>query len=69
MHFPYYFSCEGVGIMPEMRIHESGGIVFVPTKGELELQNLKRDLKDELEEARKLTKELRGLLDKHKGGG
>jgi len=44
--------------MPEMKFHESGGIVFVPTKEEKELQNLKKTLRSELDEVRSIKEEL-----------
>jgi hypothetical protein len=45
--------------MPHMHIHrESGGIVFTPTKEEREILEMKRTLKQELEDVRKLKEEL-----------
>lgn len=47
-----------VSYMPEMKMHKSGGIVFVPTKEEKEIRELKNTLKSELEEVRGLKEEL-----------
>jgi len=45
--------------MPNMKIHHpSGGIVFVPTKEEKEIRDLKETLRNEIEEVRKLKEEL-----------
>jgi ArsR family metal-binding transcriptional regulator len=50
--------------MPEMSIHKSGGIVFTPTKEEQEIRNLKNELRREIEEAKKLTEQLRSMMPK-----
>jgi regulator of replication initiation timing len=44
--------------MPQMRLHSSGGIVFVPTKEEREIRDLKKTLRSEIEEVQKLRDEL-----------
>jgi hypothetical protein len=54
--------------MPEMRVHRSGGIVFHPTKEERELRQLKHSLKQELENAQKLTQELIQMKKELQGG-
>jgi len=54
--------------MPEMRVHSSGGIVFVPTKEEREIRNLKQSLKDEIDEARSLKEELLKIKNELKRG-
>jgi len=56
---PLIFSGKEVTSMPHMHIHKaSGGIVFTPTKEECEIIEMKRALKQELENVRKLKEEL-----------
>lgn len=49
--------------MPHMKVHSSGGIVFVPTKEEKELNDLKHSLKAELEEVKELKQELLSMKE------
>lgn len=53
--------------MPEMKVHSSGGLVFVPTKEEKEVRTLKQTLNSEIEKFRDMSKELEEILEKAKG--
>jgi hypothetical protein len=54
--------------MPHMQVHRSGGIVFVPTKEERELRQLKDSLKQEIEDVRNLKQELLQMKNDLQGG-
>lgn len=51
-----------------MKIHkQSGGIVFVPTKEELEVRELKNTLKNEIDEVKQLKQELLNIKKEMEG--
>jgi hypothetical protein len=54
--------------MPEMKVHKSGGIVFHPTKEEREIRELKRTLRQEIEDVQKLKLELLHMKEGLQGG-
>lgn len=53
--------------MPHMKVHESGGIIFVPTKQEREVMDLKNTLKQSIEDVQKLKEELLKLTSELRG--
>jgi hypothetical protein len=53
--------------MPNMKIHSSGGIVFESTKEEREVRAMKQELREELDEAKKLKEELLNLKKEMEG--
>lgn len=53
--------------MSEMRVHNSGGIVFHRTKEEKEVAAMKRTLRSEIDEMRAIKLEMRAELDRMRG--
>ena len=53
--------------MAEMKVHRSGGIVFVPTKEEREIRELRQTLKSEIDEVRSMKQEMIDQLKQMRG--
>lgn len=53
--------------MAEMRIHNSGGIVFHRTKEEKEVSKMRKELRNEIDEMRSIKEDMRKELERMRG--